>query len=121
VATPSPSLSPRVLLETWATEKDRLLFASFNFGGVTGSTYCSVSGVSASALHLTWESAGTYRSELIIPFTDLAFDDVQKNEIVSGATQFSPNETCLRLSRGPDEWCVLVTIRALETEYPRLG
>jgi hypothetical protein len=121
MATPSPSLSPRALLETWATEKDRLLFASFNFGGVTGSTYCSINDISDSELHLLWESAGTYRSELIIPFTDLAFDDVQKNEIVSGATQFSPNETCLRLSRGPDQWCILVTIRALETEYPRLG
>ena len=121
MSTPSPRLSPRALLDNWATEKDRLLFASFSFGGVTGSTYCSVTSVSDSELRLSWESAGTYRGELIIPFTELSFDDVRKNEIASGVTQFSPNETCVRLARGADEWCILVTTRALETEYPRLG
>jgi hypothetical protein len=121
MAAASPRLTPRALLETWATEKDRILFASFNLGGVTGSTYCSVNSVSDSALRLSWENFGTYRGELIFPFSEVAFDDVASTGITSGKTQLNPNETCLRLTRGADESCILVTIRSLETEYPRLS
>ena len=114
MATASPRLTPRALLETWATEKDRILFASFNVGGVTGSAYCSVNSVSDSALRLSWENFGTYRSELSFPFTALAFDDAASSGITSGKTQLNPNETCLRLTGGADESCILVTIRALK-------
>lgn len=114
--------SPADLLEIWVQQHTQL-FASFKFGEVAGSTYCIVAAFGDSTLRLSWDSLGSSQGELTIPLADtaLAFDHIGTSEIPSGLSHLTEGETCLRLTRNPDEWCILLTIRSMETEYPRLG
>ena len=114
--------SPHDILEIWSQERTRL-FASFKFGEIAGSTYCSVANLSDSMLRLSWDSLGNSQGELAVPLADTAldFDHLRKSEIPSGLPHLTEGETCLRLSRNSDEWCILLTIRSMESEYPRLG